>query len=409
MSTLITNPPLRIGIDGQEANISNRVGSNVYAFEMINAIYMLISAQTNVHVTVFLTRQPLDDLPKTTAFWQYQIVTPRFFSTQWGLPLSLHAKKDHLDVFFTPGHYAPRHSPLPYVSTVMDLAFLHFPKYFTQKDRIQLTQWTKYSVKNANHIIAISDFTKKDIQTMYNTPARKITTVYPALPLSNPLEIQSVKEEQETQILKNLRVEKPYILYVGTLQPRKNIQMLVEGYEKLSFRLTTIAQKHQKKPIKKTKTAQASPIQLVLAGKHGWMSRQIIKRIQASPLRQHIIVTGYISELQKRILYKHAVCSTLVGLYEGFGIPVLESLQNKTVPVISKNSSLPEVGGSAAIYVNPEDSLSIAKGLEQACCLTVREKRQFEKAARAQLKKFSWSSSAQTVIQILEKVGRKRS
>jgi len=393
--------PLRIGIDAQEANVLNRVGSNMYAFELIHAIWLKTKNDPRYKFVLFHTHPLTDDMPPEREGWEYCRITPAFLSTQWSLPLMLHKHTMKLDVFFSPGHYAPRFSPIPYVSCVMDLAYLKYPKQFKKKDFLQLKHWTGYSIKRAKQVIAISESTKKDIQSYYKIPARKISIVYPALPTTQ-IELHTTVEEEE-KILKKYFLKKPYILYVGTLQPRKNLERLIDAYEKMYFRGVSSFEKLQKKNSKRKQPA-AFHLQLILAGKTGWLSKPIIRRIHQSPLKQYIVMTGYITEAEKRVLYKHALCSALVGLYEGFGMPVLESLYYKTVPVISKTSSLPEVGGDAAIYVNPEDSTSIARGLEQASHLNQKEKKQFDKAARLQLKQFSWLDSAEKVLEILERI-----
>jgi glycosyltransferase involved in cell wall biosynthesis len=181
-------------------------------------------------------------------------------------------------------------------------------------------------------------------------------------------------------------------VYVGTLQPRKNLVRLIEAYEKLC---------------RKRASDRVAVPQLVLAGKVGWLADELLERVKQSSFKQQIVLTGFVSDEQKYALLEKAECSVLVGTYEGFGIPPLESLAVGTIPVVAQTSSLPEVVGKAGILVNPESVNSIADGLYRALNVTPKEKTQYRKEARKQMKKFSWDSSAQIILETLEQVANK--
>lgn len=399
---------LRIGIDANEANVSNRVGSNVYAFELIKEIETQTRTAQNLTFTVFLTDEPIPEMPKPRAGWVYQIVKPKAFATQWALPLMLFKMRKQLDLFYTPGHYAPRLCPVPYITSVMDLGFLHFPKQFKTKDYWQLKLWTKYSVKKAKHIIAISEFTKQDVIAQYGIKPEKISVIYPAMNVATfRRENQNVRQE----VFHKLGIDAPYILYVGTLQPRKNIIRLVEAFESLKMKYQSEVVKvnePQKKRRKRRKEAAAEHplknLKLVLAGKTGWLAQPILDRINQSSVKSDIILTGFVTEEEKSLLYYHARCSVLIGLHEGFGMPALESLVFRVVPVVSETTSLPEVVGDAGLLVNPNDPTSIMKAFDQALHLTQKQRKEFERRADAQAKKFSWKESATKLLGIMQTV-----
>lgn len=378
---------LRIAIDGNEANVSSRVGSNVYAFEIIKNLSHIVRNKP-VMVTILLSREPISDLPKENKKWKYQVVTPQKFWTQWALPIHLFLNSDKYDVFYTPGHYAPRISSVPYVSSVMDLAFLKFKNQFKKRDYIQLDKWTKYSVKNAKKVITISDYSKQDIITQYHKQEKDVIVAYPAVypPRREiaPLHIEKV--------LNKFNITDPYILYVGTIQPRKNLINLIESFEKLSRKL----------PIGKRKKIDS--IQLVIAGKIGWLAEDIIKRIEASPYSNQIIMTGFITDFEKEVLISQAHTLTLVGLYEGFGIPPLEALHHNVIPVVSNNSSLPEVVGNSGILTDPNNPNDIAEKLEKVLTLTNKQKIEILKNKRVQIDKFNWKNSTKIVYRTLERV-----
>jgi glycosyltransferase involved in cell wall biosynthesis len=379
-------PQYHIAIDGNEANVTHRVGSNVYAFELINTLSELVRNDRRFQVTVLLSSRPVKDLPRTRKWWRYQVVKPRQFWTQWALPIHLFLEANRYDVLFTPGHYAPRISSVPYASSVMDLAFLEFTDQFNKRDLVQLKSWTGYSVKHAQKVVAISEYTKQDVIKHYGRKASDVIVAPPAV--TPPSFTPSAKDG--AQVAKKFGITDPYIIHIGTFQPRKNVLRLIEAFEQVCRRIATNSLKHQPKRY-----------QLVLVGKIGWLAEPIMDRIKQSPFASQIITTGYVSEEEKVTLLKFAQCSAHIGLYEGFGIPALESLHMGTIPIVSNQTSLPEVVGEAGILVNPYDSTAIAKGIEYTLSLRARDRAKLRKTGRAQVQRFNWQKSAEAVLQML--------
>lgn len=389
-----TNRSYSIAIDGNEANVAHRVGSNVYAYEILVAMEKISRGRGNLSFTILLSAQPVTDLPPSRPGWKYMVVKPAPLATQIGLPIHLWLHQTDYDVFYTPGHYAPRLSAVPYVSSVMDLGFLYFPEQFKKKDFAQLKDWTAYSVKRASKVIAISQATKDDVVKTYRRSPSDVVVAYPSI--SGDQSLATELEFDEFCQVKNIR--QPYILYVGTLQPRKNLVRLIKAFELLC------SQWNLQKVRKQVKTS--AMIQLVLAGKVGWLADEVTEAINNSPFKSQIITTGYISDGLKYSLYSQASCSVLVGLYEGFGIPALESIAMSTVPVVSTTTSLPEVVGKAGILVDPYQVKDIARGLLQAVSLSAKQRAQYRRQGREQLAKFDWTKSAQTILDTLIAVAR---
>ncbi|MEO8581096.1 MAG: glycosyltransferase family 1 protein [Patescibacteria group bacterium] len=392
----------RIGIDGNEANVDNRVGSNVYAFELMKQIEEQTRNNADFIFTIFLTNKPVQGMPEERTGWTYHWIKPKAFATQWGLPLALFKMRKELDLFFTPGHYAPRLCPIPYVSCVMDLGFLHFPRQFKLKDYWQLKLWTKYSVQKAKRIVAISEYTKQDLQKQYKIQPEKISVIYPAM---NAQISHRENQNMRQTVFHKFKIDAPYILYVGTLQPRKNIVQLVEAFEHLKLKyqsevkqLTTSGKRKKRKNQRINHPLR--DLKLVIAGKTGWLAEPILNRIKKSVCKSDIILTGYVDEEEKTILYTHALCSILIGIHEGFGMPALESLLFHVVPVVSETTSLPEVVGEAGVLVNPYNSIHVMKGIDKALNLNQKERKEFEKRADNQLKKFTWELSAKKLLDI---------
>ncbi len=370
-------------IDGNEANVKNRVGSNVYAFRVISELAKLAEIENDFHATVLLSQPPVGDLPNSSTNWQYRIIKPKKLWTQIAAPWHLYTHQFDYDVYFTPGHYAPRFCSIPYVSSVMDLAYLHFPNQFQKKDLAQLTAWTKYSVKHAKKIIAISKFTKSEIISHYKKNADDIIVAYPGV--SFP-ERKACKAELIKYLINN-QIRQPYFLTIGTLQPRKNLINLIKAYE-LFYQNSKFSEKPQ----------------LVVAGKIGWLAEPILEAAKNSSVSEHIIFTDFVDEYYKPNLYKEALATIMVGLYEGFGIPVLESLHYNTVPIASNGSGLPEVVGDAGLLVNPHQPEAIANALEKAVLLSKKDISTLKDKMQAQRTRFSWEEAGHTILQVLYEV-----
>lgn len=352
---------MRIGIDINEANVEHRVGSNQYAYEIINALY---KQNQNDSFTLYASRPIQPDLPKSNEWWQYKVIPPAALWTQWRLPLELVRDVKKLDVFFTPGHYAPRYSPVPYAMSVMDLAFITMPQYFKTKDLLKLKKWTHYSVKNASKVIAISESTKKDIMTYYQKHDDEVVVAYPGY---SPTQTHAKMPLPNT-------ITRPYILFVGTLQPRKNLTRLIEAHQKMT-----------------------ADIQLVLAGKTGWLANGIFNAIAHSTKQSKIITLGYTDQNLLTSLYQQAACVVMPGLYEGFGIPALEAIHHKALPVVANTGSLPEIVVCPELLFDPYDVDSIAQTLQTAIQLTPNTKQKLLEKLTINAAKFSWQESAKQI------------
>lgn len=369
-----------IGIDGNEANVEKKVGISEYVYELLLQFNKMQGG--NVKFEIYLKNSPRDDLPPVGKNWHYHVFGPRKLWTQFALPLRLYINKNRPDVFFSPGHYAPRFSPLPQVISIMDLAFFHFPEYFTRKDLAQLKSWTEYSVRKADAIITISHASKDDIIKQYTIPEEKIYVVYPGIKVGMNLQ-HSVFVMNELKAKYSLTDK--YILFVGTLQPRKNISRLIEAFSILS------------------KKRAFSDIELVIVGKKGWSYEEILQAPKKFAVSDRVKFLDFVPDDDLPFLYQHAQCFVLPSLYEGFGLPVLEAMKYNCPVITSNVSSLPEAGGDAAVYIDPLSVSDIAEKLEKV--LSDRDLRNtMIERGRKQIQKFSWEKAAKETLKILEKV-----
>lgn len=370
-----------IGIDGNEANISTKVGIGEYAFQIINHLSQIKSGQ---EFRVYLKNNPNSDLPKETQSWKYKIIKPTPLWTQFALPFKLFTEKTKPDVFFSPTHYAPRFSPVSTVISIMDLSYIHFPELFTPSDLFQLKNWTEYSVRKASKIITISNSSKNDIIKIYQVPENKVSVVYPGI------KDMPTKTIPMDDLQKKYSLPKEYILFVGTLQPRKNIVRLVEAFSLL---------KHDEK-------FKNKDIKLVLVGKKGWQYEPIMEAPEKYNVADSVIFLDFVSDEDLPSLYKHAQFYILPSLYEGFGLPVLEAMKYDCPVITSNISSMPEAGGNAALYVDPENVTDITEKMVRLLTDKKLQNELIEKGKK-QVSKFSWEKAGEKTLEILEDVGHK--
>jgi len=263
---------------------------------------------------------------------------------QLKLPSLLREK--HIDVFHSPANVLPEMLPrhCAGVVTLHDLAFLRFPQVLTRSKRVYHRTFTMRSLQHATMIIANSNSTKQDAIDLVGIPANRIQTVYPCIDerFSNVVHDEDIQTFRQTQGL-----TEGYLLYLGTLEPRKNITTLIEAYAQLR----TIYRREEK---------------LVLAGGRGWLYDSIFERVQKLGLEAEVIFPGFVSDAQQTMWYRAASVFVYPSLYEGFGIPVAEALACG-VPVVTSNvSSLPEAGANLALTVDPHDKEAMAVAIRKA-------------------------------------------
>lgn len=361
-----------IGIDGNEANVPKRVGISEYAFELLNEF-----KKNSVHTQflIYLKDMPLGDMPQESENWKYLVFGPKKLWTQFALPFHLFTQKNKPDVFFSPSHYGPRFSPIPTAIAIMDVSYLRFPELFAKKDLYQLENWTAYSAKNATRIFTISDASKNDIITFYQVKKEDIIVTYPGIK-------QGVTQSTAMETLqKKYTIPRKYILFVGTIQPRKNIGRLIEAFAKIATKY--------------------SDVDLVIVGKKGWMYEPILEMPEKYHVSNRIHVLNFISDDDLTGLYTNALCFVLPSLYEGFGLPVLEAMKYGCPVITSNTSSLPEAGGDACLYVDPRDVSDIALKLEKMISDQKLRKALIAKG-KEHIKKFSWEVSAKKTLAVLE-------
>ncbi|MCX7839919.1 MAG: glycosyltransferase family 4 protein, partial [Anaerolineae bacterium] len=284
------------------------------------------------------------------------------------------------DVLWVPAHVLPLVHPRRSFVTIHDLGQVHFPRAHPPLQRAYHNWAVWWAARTASHIFADSESTRDDLSRFFRVPSEKISVVYPAYDaqLYRPIRDAAVIE----QVKAKYRISGDYVLTIGTLHPRKNYVRLIEAVKKLEIR----------------------DLRLVIVGKRGWLSDEIVRRAQLSNLQSPITILDYVPSTDLPALLSGARVFAFPSLYEGFGLPILEAQACGTPVVCSMTSSLPEVAGDAALFFDPLDVDAIAGAIQRAWNDdTLRAKliaRGFEN-----VKRFSWEVSARQVLQAFEETG----
>lgn len=379
-----------IGVDGNEANIKNRVGVNQYGWELLKSLHRILSKNPSKHkVIVYLKNHPVDDMPKETVFWKYRVISGGGLWIIRKLMVDLFLNKEKPDVFFTPSHYLPPFSPIPMVCSIMDLGYLEFSAQFKKSDFWQLKYWSAWSISISKAIISISESTKKDIVRHY--PNAQTKTFVTLLAFDDEKFNSNIKEEDVRRVIQKYSIvnePKEYVLFLSTLKPSKNVIGLIEAWK-------TVSSKHP-------------GLKLVIAGKKGWMYEEIFSKVESLALTNSILFTDYVDEKDKPALVAGAKLFVLPSFWEGFGLDPLNAMACGVPVVVSNVGSLPEVVGDAGILIDPYNINSIAQGIEKIINMKDKNYQFLVKESLLQAKKFSWEKTAIETLKVLEGVLEKK-
>ena len=398
---------MRIWIDGYEANQKNRVGSGQFAFEVIRNLEKIDQED---EYTMLLPSEVLPDMPRPRNNWQYKILKPNKLWTRIALPLALYSARIKPDLIFSPTHYIPRFSPVKRVVSIFDLAYLHFPEMFNQKDLYQLKNWTKFSIENADHIVTISEFTKEDIIENYNVDSKKITLAYPGYD-GEKFRVQGIGF-REQEVKKKYGIKEEYIIALGTIQPRKNYIRLIEAFKNVILSET----KNLSRMREGTETSseilhsvQDDNLKLVIvgkttgAGREGWKFQETLDAPKRLVIEDKVIFTGFAVSEDLPSLLLGAKAFVLPSLWEGFGIPVLEAMASGTPVIVSNVSSLPEVAGEAGTYFDPYSVGDIAEKIEEILNDEKLRKKKIELGLK-RVQDFSWEKCATEILKVFQEL-----
>lgn len=365
---------MKIGIEAERANLSQKTGVEVYAAQLIRHLALL--DHKNDYVLYFRTKPQAWFYALPPNFKVKVIPFPKFWTQ---IRLSWEMLTHPVDVLLILASALPFIHPKKSIVTAHDIAFELFEGIYSGYMQHYQKFVARYAVKHAAAVIAVSESTKNDLIQVYQAKRDKIETIYLGF---DPGQFTPMSYEQAQSALDKFRLTyRKYILYVGTIQPRKNIHKLIEAYLKLK----------EKNHIEE---------KLVIVGKRGWLWEPIQVRMQEAAA-DGVIYLDYVSQEDLRSIIAGASLLALVAFYEGFGLPPLEAMASGVPTVVSMTSALPEVVGDAGMLVDPQSVDDIARGLLDVLTNAGLRHDMIEKGL-VQSQKFSWEITAKKTLELLE-------
>ncbi len=291
------------------------------------------------------------------------------------LPLLL--RRLGADLLHAPAFVGPLLSPCPQVITIHDLSFLRYPEFFRRGNRLYLRAMTGIACRRAAAVIAVSNFTAAETVNLLNVPAERVHTIYHGIdPRFHPL-----PDDEVARFRREMALPEQFVLYMGTLEPRKNIVALVRAFARL----------------------RDPDLHLVLAGGKGWLYEEIFAEVERLSLDARVHFPGYVPAEAQTLWYNAAHTFAYISNYEGFGFPVLEALACGTPTLTAATTSLPEAGGDGALTVPPDDETAISEGLHRLLTDSVLREN-LRRRGLAHAAQFSWAETARQTAALYRQV-----
>jgi len=385
----MTEHPICIGVDASRAVSAQPTGTEHYSRHLIEALIaqdrLVVRGRSRpIRWWLYFNRPPSSpSLSADHPHVEHRVIPfPRLWTH---LRLGWEVARHPPDLLFVPAHVLPFWTRPPALVTVHDLGYRYFPEAHPPGQRWYLEWSTRHNARRAAAILADSQATRADLIRHYGTDPDRIVVAYPGLdptlaPVQDPQRI--------AQTLARYGIRRPYLLYLGTLQPRKNLVRLVEAFARLRFRLGPSGE---------------GGLHLVLAGRRGWLYEDLFRRVRTLGLEGQVLFPGYVDDADKAALLSGALAFVFPSLYEGFGFPVLEAQACGTPVICSDRSSLPEVAGNAALLVDPTDVEALVTALYRVATEPKLRATLVERG-RTNTRRFSWDACARTVLEVMGQV-----
>ncbi len=379
---LMRDQPVHIGLNAHLLSLSQSYRGAGISWYMVNLLKNLAQASPDFYYSAFLSDRTFQSpgLALHVSRWPTRRPVVRILWEQFVQPLAL--RRARVDLLHALAFVAPLVAPCPFVVTVYDLSFVRYPEAFRPFNRWYLRRFTAQSVKRARAVITISESTRQDVINFLGVPPERVHTVYCGvdenfrpLPEADVAAFKAARQLPET-----------FILFLGTLEPRKNVAGLIRAYASWRVREPT-----------------APP--LILAGGKGWYYAKIFELVESLNLTESIRFPGYIPQAELPLWYNAAKLFVYPSHFEGFGLPVLEAMACGTPVITSTVSSLPEVTGTdgAAHLIDPADTEALAEAMAQLMNQPDWRASMSERGL-VQATGFHWAKTAQETVAIYRKV-----
>jgi glycosyltransferase involved in cell wall biosynthesis len=368
---------MRIGIDARLV-FYNRAGIGEYIMQLVEALAKL---EPEDNFILLQSRKDKTSIISSNGFSRVSLWTPSH--NRFEQPaLSFEISRLGLDLLHSPDFIPPFRRKYKSVITIHDLAFLLYPHFLTKESARYYGQIDQ-AWRKTDHIIAVSEATKRDSIRMLGVPENKITVIHEA---ANPIYRQLPQAEAQRRVQQKYKFDRDYILFVSTIEPRKNLPGLLQAYRRL---------------IDQYKRDEL----LVLAGANGWLWEEVYETVNRLNLDGRVIFLGRIPSEDLLYLYNAARVLVHPSFYEGFGLTPLEAMTCGTPVIVSNTSAIPEVVSDAALMIDPHD----IDGLTVAMWRVLTEKELRAELICKGLKRagqFSWKKAAQKTLEVYRKIGK---
>jgi glycosyltransferase involved in cell wall biosynthesis len=378
----IAQTPKHIGLNAHLLSLAQTYRSAGINWYIHNLLLNLALADQENQYTVFLGDRRFSPNPGLTLRTSWLPTTRPLVRIVWEqLVQPFVLRQEKIDLLHSLAFVTPLLSPCPSVITIYDLGFLIFPQGFRHSKRLYLTLLTRPSARKARRIITISESTKRDTVRLLGVSSEKVDIVYCGVDKA----FHPFPEGEVASFRQKHGLPERIILFVGTIEPRKNVVRLIEAYSRL----------------------RDGQVKLVIGGARGWLYEEVFARVEELDLAGDVLFPGYIPPDELRLWYNAAELFVYPSLYEGFGLPPLEAMACGTPVLTSNVSSLPEVVGEAGLTVDPMDSEGLAEAMNQvlgdgALRQSMRER------GLARAGRFSWARAARETVEVYRRaLGRR--
>ena len=402
---------MRIGIDCRtilNSKSSERAGVAHYSYYLLKHI---LEIDKNNEYILFLSHG--QTLPKELFARNVKVVNFSkkifpFIHSHYSVAQEI--KNQHLNIYHSLSGILPLFFKGKSIITVADLSMYVNPQWFSPKKIFGDFFWRKIlipkSIKKANRIIAVSENTKKDILRFFPIQEKKILVIH------NGLERENISDNKVKEVLEKFNlIGKKYFLFIGTVEPRKNIINIIKAFEEFLYTPHPSARGGHPLPQGEREKSEGEINKeeyfFVIAGGLGWKYEPMLDAIKNSTVNSQIKYIGYISAEEKISLLKNTLCFVWPSLYEGFGLPILEAMACGAPVITSNTSSIPEVAGNASIMIDPNDMPALSQAMARVAH-NENEQKKLRLLGIERVKSFSWEKTSQETLEAYIALGNKQ-